>query len=233
LSRWNPPLESALFFTGVEVGEGGELLTPPPPPRMRIEFLGDSITEGILAEGKGERPQFPHLTDGRRAYAYQTAERLNAQPRVVGFGRLGITVPGNGGVPVAIDSFLFVYDSVLKDRWSPTAVVINLGTNDGKATAEEFGPKYLEYLQLVRESYGRARIFCMRPFNGAHADEIRQAVVDMRKGMDLRVHYVDTTGWIDPKEDTTDGLHPNIAGHRKAAEKLAAFIRETLDRGYR
>ena len=70
----------------------------------------------------------------------------------------------------------------------------------------------------------------MRPFNGAHEKYVEAAVRRARAAGDERVHYVDTTGWIAPQTDTTDGVHPNLEGHRKAAEKLASIIRAALQK---
>jgi lysophospholipase L1-like esterase len=227
-NRWSPPLESALIFLGVTAGSGGQLLAPPPRPRWQIEFLGDSITEGVLTMGRGPQSEWPRLSDGRRAYAFQTAELLNAAPFIVGFGRLGITVGGNGGVPRAIESFPFVYQDVPKERLQPVAVVIALGANDAKAKADQFLADYLDYVAAVREAYPVAHIFCMRPLNGTHAKEILAAVERLAATDDKKVHYADTSGWIDPKTDTTDGLHPNVEGHRCVAEKLAVVIQQVL-----
>lgn len=228
--RWSPPLESAVIFRGISLPEGAELAIFPPPPRYRIEFIGDSITEGILAIRKGDRSEWPTINDGRRSYAYRTAELLGFEPRIVGFGRHGITIEGYGGIPRAINSFPYVYEGVEKDRWRPTVVVINLGTNDRNAAPEVFLDEYYLFIRKVRESYRRAYILCIRPFNGTHGRYVQAAVKRQRATGDQRVIYVDTTGWIDSETDTTDGVHPNLAGHEKAAQKLAAFIRETLSR---
>jgi lysophospholipase L1-like esterase len=80
----------------------------------------------------------------------------------------------------------------------------------------------------VREAYPVAHIFCMRPLNGTHAKEILAAVERLAATDDKKVHYADTSGWIDPKTDTTDGLHPNVEGHRCVAEKLAVVIQQVL-----
>jgi lysophospholipase L1-like esterase len=227
-NRWSPPLESALVFLGVVPGPKTRLLAPPPQPRWQIEFLGDSITEGVLAVGRGAQSEWPKLSDGRRGFAFQTAELLDAAPSVVGFGRLGLTVGGNGGVPRAIESFPFIYEGALKERSQPVAVVINLGANDGKAKANDFADEYVAYLAAVRDAYPLAHVFCMRPFNGAHASDIKNAVQRISATGDQKVHYVDTTDWIDAKSDTTDGLHPNVEGHRRAAERLASAIGRVL-----
>jgi hypothetical protein len=38
------------------------------------------------------------------------------------------------------------------------------------------------------------------------------------------VEFVDTSGWLG-RSDFTDGVHPNINGHAKAAARLASLIR--------
>src|SRR5687767_14701844 len=87
--RWSPPLTASITFLGLAVTDG-KLLDPPEEPKLKIEFLGDSITEGVLVhrEYKG-KTAWPWLTDGRLAYPTQTALKLGAQWRQVGFGRLG------------------------------------------------------------------------------------------------------------------------------------------------
>jgi lysophospholipase L1-like esterase len=113
---------------------------------------------------------------------------------------------------------------VKKDRWRPHLTVVNLGTNDRTAERDVFYEAYIAYIRTIRRDYRRTHIVCMRPFNGAHAEEIAAVVDAFHRAGDKRVHYVDTTGWIDPKTDTTDGIHPNVEGHAKAARKLAQAI---------
>jgi lysophospholipase L1-like esterase len=56
-----------------------------------------------------------------------------------------------------------------------------------------------------------------------------QAEVDARKtGGDARIFFVDTTDWITPNVDTTDGLHPNPQGHAKVTARLAAELGKYL-----
>jgi lysophospholipase L1-like esterase len=231
-NRWRAPLQTAVIVTGLGLPPGGELLEPPPRPELRLEFLGDSITEGVLAH-RLDRPfpeAWPERSDGRLGYAFQTGERLGADARVVGFGRLGVTIEGNGGVPPAPDAFGWVCDGVPKDAWQPHAVVINQGTNDGAVSSDRFRPAYDRYLAVIRAAYPRAHLFALRPFNGAHADDIRAAVDARVAAGDDRAHFIDTTGWLEPDRHTTDGLHPNIAGHREAARRLEPVLRVVLPR---
>jgi lysophospholipase L1-like esterase len=160
-----------------------------------------------------------------RAYPAQTAFRLNADWRQVGFGRLGVTIAGNGGVPPAADSFDWFYEGCPRDDWQADVVVINHGTNDRGVPADKFRPAYARYLEVIRTAYPQATILALRPFNGAHAADIEAEVAARARAGDANVKYVDTTGWAGP-DDYTDKVHPNAAAGPKLAEKLAPVIAE-------
>ena len=103
-------------------------------------------------------------------------------------------------------------------------VVVNQGTNDGGSPAASFGPAYSTFLATIRAAYPAAKIVAMRPFGGAHANEIGAAVSARNSAGDGRVYYVDTTGWL-ATADFTDGTHPNEQGSGKAATQLTASLR--------
>jgi lysophospholipase L1-like esterase len=223
-NRWSPPLVSSITFLGFDV-TGGALQSSPRPARARIEFLGDSITEGINTWTSVNGLTTPcWRDDGRLAFSSQTAQLLGAEWRQVGFGRQGLLIVGNGGVPVAAQSFNFIYLSVPRDAWQPDMVVINEGTNDGTSAANVFQPAYAAYLSTIRAGYPNAKLVAMRPFNGSEAAPIQAAVQARNAGGDARVYYVDTTGWL-VAADFTDGLHPNSGGATKAAQALMQVIR--------
>jgi lysophospholipase L1-like esterase len=228
-NRWEAPLVNSIEFKGITLGTGAILLDPPARPEKLVEFLGDSITEGVLVlnagdRGKWTRDRWPDFSDGRRSWAYQSALLAGAEPRTVGFGRLGLTIQANGGVPPAIYSFPFVYNEAPLDlSRKPDAVVINMGTNDwNPAVQEAFGPLYLAYTRLIRHTYPAAWILCLRPFNGSHAEVIQKVI---ESSGDAKVKYVDTTGWIDVEKHTTDGVHLNLEGNQAAAEKMAEILK--------
>jgi len=226
-SRWSPPLVASITFLGLDV-PGGKLLEPPADPKLKLEFLGDSITEGVLVHPvRPGKETWPWRGDGRLAYSAQTALRLGAQWRQAGFGGLGILNPGNGGVPVAPDSFNFFFAGAPRDDWQPDVVVVNQGTNDGGWPSHVFRPAYARYLQVIRAAYPQAHIAAVRPFGGYHADDILAEVTARQAAGDRRIFYVDTTGWLGPA-DYTDGVHPNAAGGAKAAERLAEALRRRL-----
>ena len=146
-NRWDTPLVGSVVFRGVTPDAGTQLLSAPERPAKLVEFLGDSITEGVLVLNTGpretwSRERWPEFSDGRRSWAYQSALWQGAEPRTVGFGRLGLSINANGGVPPALHSFPFMYSGAPIDKTRlPDAVVINMGTNDGqRVSGEVFRP---------------------------------------------------------------------------------------------
>ena len=231
-NRWDTPLVGSVVFRGVTPDAGTQLLPAPERPAKLVEFLGDSITEGVLVLNTGPREtwtreKWPEFSDGRRSWAYQSALLAGFEPRTVGFGRLGLSINANGGVPPALHSFPFVYSGAPIDNARlPNAVVINMGTNDGqRVSGEVFGPLYRAYLQMIRKAYESTQILCLRPFNGAHASVIEAVVRELQ---DSKIRYVDTTGWIDAAVHTTDKVHLNLEGNRVAAQKVAAILKTVL-----
>jgi hypothetical protein len=132
-NRWDTPLVGSVVFRGVTPDDGTQLLPAPERPAKLVEFLGDSITEGVLVLNTGPREtwtreKWPEFSDGRRSWSYQSALLAGAEPRTVGFGRLGLSINANGGVPPALHSFPFVYSGAPVDKTRlPDAVVINMG----------------------------------------------------------------------------------------------------------
>jgi lysophospholipase L1-like esterase len=231
-SRWSPPLVASLTFTGLEIA-GGKLADPLPEwdkPKRTMEIIGDSITEGVLVHPKRDgKSTWCWQTDGRLAYSGQTAIKLNAEWRQVGFGAQGVTHGGSGGSAPAPAAFDFFYKDCPRDDWQPNLLVLNHGTNDGGVKSEKFRPVYAEYLAKIRKAYPKANIAALRPFNGAHAADIAAEVKALNDAGDANVFYVDTTGWLG-KGDFTDGLHPNVQGGAKASDKLAEAAAKWVER---
>ena len=223
-SRWTPPLVSSTTFLGFTV-TGGALQASVRPTRPKIELLGDSITEGVnIWMSHNGQTRKCWRDDARIAYASQTAQMLGAEWRQVGFGYLGILKTGNGGVPKANDSFNWFYKDVPRDAWQADMVVVNEGTNDSGAAAATFRTGYAQYLTTIRAAYPNARLVALRPFNGSQAAPIKAEVDARNAAGDMRVYYVDTTGWL-AASDYDDGLHPNAQGSGKAATALAAALK--------
>jgi lysophospholipase L1-like esterase len=223
-NRWVPPLQSGLQLTGFRLDRGARTLPAPAPSNRRIEFLGDSITQGVRALG----PEIGVLgSDATKDYAWLTGRALRANFRQVGFGAQGILRPGGGQVPTAAEALRLNFaGSPIDPSFVPRAVVVNQGTNDAlnAVDPQAFRAAYLDYLRRIRATWPSAWIFAMRPLGGYLAQEIAGAVT---AAADSRIVYVDSTGWL-TVTDYQDGLHPTFAGHLQVARRLTPLIAARL-----
>jgi hypothetical protein len=196
-NRWVPPLQSGLIVTGFRLADGAALRPVRRDRGPRIEFLGDSITQGVRAVG----PQIgPRGADAMKDYAWLVGTAFHANFHQVGFGAQGILRPGGGQVPPAPAAFgLNFAGSAAPDTPAPNAVVVNQGTNDALngIPTTDFQPAYEGYLRRLRTAWPHAWIFALRPFGGYFAAEIAAAVRDVN---DPGIVYVDTSGWLQPDE---------------------------------
>jgi lysophospholipase L1-like esterase len=224
-NRWTQPLVSSVTFLGFDLGGGGTFLPPLDEwihPKLKMEFLGDSITEGVLVQVFLDKKAWPWQTDALGSYSCLTAMNLGAMWRQVGFGATGLAHGGSGGAPGALDTFNFFYQGCPRDDWQPDLVVINQGTNDGSMKQADYEPLYAKYLALVRQGYPQAKIVALEPFCGAQGPAILQAVTAAQLAGDKQVYYIDTTGWY------SGDLHPNIKSAPALADKLTAALKTVL-----
>jgi lysophospholipase L1-like esterase len=227
-NRWNPPVVASLNFIGFQaLGDAATLVPTPRPSRLKIEFIGDSITEGVRVYMNDASD--PWHTNGRLAYPCLVSQALGAEWNQVGFGHQGLLQAGHGNVPVAADSFDWVYGTVPRDKsWVADVVVLNQGTNDRDATSTAFTPAFGKYLDVIRAGYPNALFFVLRPFGGYREADIAAVTAAKIAAGDKKMFYVDTTGWLDPTADYTEGLHPNVMGHQKATAALLPVLRAHL-----
>jgi lysophospholipase L1-like esterase len=226
-SRWKAPVTSSVTFLGLDL-PGGQLMAPLDEwdhPKLTIEFLGDSITEGVLVQApRPGKTTDPWLTDALNSYSCQAAMTLGAQWRQVGFGGTGMLKKGSGGQPGAITTFNFFYKDCPRDGWQPDVVVVNQGTNDRKKVKPDaYAPLYAQYLAMIRQAYPAAKIVALRPFDGAEMPAMQQVVDQMHAAGDAKVYFIDTTGWYDSKP-----LHPNAAADKIIAAKLVDALQTTV-----
>ncbi|TDU83118.1 GDSL-like lipase/acylhydrolase family protein [Kribbella voronezhensis] len=219
VNRWNPPFDCAVVFAGLVLDVNSRLRLVGRPAGPRLEFYGDSITQGVRALSTDPESAG---ADGSKSYAYLTARAFGATAYQVGFGSQGIARVGNGEVPNGLESFGWNFAGSPAERIEqPQVVVLNLGVNDETLTPEQYG----EYLARVRSTYGSAKLVALSPFSGKHADAIETAV---KLTGDDDIVYVGTDGWITP-DDCTDGLHPSVAGHAKLAARLIEALETHTD----
>ncbi len=148
--------------------DGGAFL-PLPPPRYRLEFIGDSITSGEgLAGALCETDWISMLFTVRDHYALLTADALGAELRIVAQSGWGVLSAWNNDPRRALPDY---YERVCGPvsgegnrllgaqadydfaAWPTDAVIVNLGSNDGGAfdspawVDEQTGERFQERLR--------------------------------------------------------------------------------------
>ena len=244
---------STLGIKSVDVTSIGDI-APTAEKKLKIEFIGDSITCGYGVDDEVKEHHFSTSTeDGTKTYAFKTAEALDADYSMVSFSGHGIvsgyTTQGKAVTEQRVSNFYAKVgrsygpsaDFSLQDiEWDfrsfvPDVVVINLGTNDASYTGgslelmREYTDGYIEFLGQVRENNPDAYILCTLGIMG------NTLYTDMEAAV---IEFSENTG--DEKVGTLlfdvqsaeDGYaadwHPTEATHAKAAEKLTEKIKEIV-----
>ncbi len=166
--------QGVLTFTGVRLGTGAELVTPPPLPQRKLLFIGDSVTCGAGVDNWPLCPvEINRHSNAYDAYGLLLGRRLDAQSALVCYGGRGVVRDYLGHRDMQAPQF-FGYSVVADDPtqrakwtddgWTPDAVVISLGTNDWNlqksdpVSEEEFVTDYLGLVRDVRKHYPKAWI---------------------------------------------------------------------------
>lgn len=222
--RWFEPIEARVSLVSIEA-DG--FLNVPEDNRKSIEFIGDSITEGVLIDDGYEKfgTVFDRVfqDDSTATYAWLTAEKLNLRPIIMGYGAVGTTHGGCGSVPKVYDSYPFYSHEAPMSSANADYIVINHGTNDMNAPKEVFKPAYEAFLKMVRERNQNSTIICLTPFCGAHAENIEEIVNEHNQKYSDSVYYINSTGWV-PREP----IHPLRDGHRIIAEHLSEILKNEV-----
>ncbi|WP_328993516.1 GDSL-type esterase/lipase family protein [Kribbella sp. NBC_01245] len=207
-------------FGGLILAGGGQT-APVARPQNLVEFIGDSITVG---QPNADRPFV--------AYPWRAGEALGAGHTQVAEGGACLVSRDCVGM---MDWFRRSTSRATTDDWNfstyqATGVVINLGTNDvgHGVSAAQFQQGYVVLLERVRRAYPNAHIFAMQTFRNRYVPETRNAVAARTAAGDSKVHFVDTTGWINTTTDLVDAVHPSPTGHAKIAQRLAPILDQYL-----
>ena len=223
--RWYEPLTGKVSFIGADAEAEGVL---PEDTRKIIEFVGDSVTEGVWVDEPkmpyGNRSNHRNMVfqnDATATYAYLTAEGLGMRPYIMGYGGEGITKGGGGGVPKVYEAYPYCFAGQLREASGAEIIVINHGANDMYKSAEEYVEGYEVFLDLVREINPNAKVVAMSAFYGVYVEELRGMVEAYNESRKTEVFFIDTSGWI-PKHP----MHPTREGHKTVAEKLIPILKE-------
>lgn len=212
----------------------------PELPKLKLEFVGDSITCGYGVLGEPMSEYTLREENGLLSYGWIAAEMLHARARFVSASGYGayIEYTGNldGNVPKLYPyTNWFVDDSVHYDyrEYVPDVVIINLGTNDSghmhkKEVQDGFVKAYADFVRLIRNTYENTAVLCIC---GTLCDTmfewIEKAVAECTAAGMGRI-YVRRLPYHDVENDGMASQHPSRVTHRKDGERVAGFIKEIL-----
>jgi lysophospholipase L1-like esterase len=237
-----------ISFRGFELETGGTLNRLPPPPRRRMEFVGDSIVAGYGNEGADGTCHWSATRENNYStYGAFAARELGATYTAVAWSGKGVTRNYEARDLLTLPD---VYDRVIPTeeggpevtRPAPVddVVVVNLGTNDffrGVPDEALFVTRYDTFLTKLRERQpGALFVLALGPML---ADDYPQpqARTTLRKWLntiqakrhaegDDKLAFIEF--WIDPAEGVACDFHPNTRTHERMGHELAALVRSLL-----
>jgi len=222
-------------FTGVGLAAEATAWSPPAPAyKLRIQFIGDSITVGACNED-GATDQWEDRRTHNHALSYATLTSLafQADHRAIAVSGMGVTI---GYVePKAGQIWDRVYPEPSSPRadltaWQPDVVLVNLGENDDSFSrnsglafpAAEFTRGYVALARAIRTAYPHAELVLLRGgmHGGKNGSELRaaweSAVRQIETGDSAATHFV-FEHW--------SANHPRVADDRAMAEELIAWLK--------
>ena len=219
--RWYQPLCGCVELTGIDALPG----ILPKFNQKTIEFVGDSITEGVFVDEQftdGTKYHGrPYQDDSMATYAWLSAEALNLEPLIMGYGAVGVTKSGQGSVPKASAAYPYCYNGAEVEYQTPDIIVVNHGANDQFGTGEEFVKCYLELLDVIMDMHPATKLVLLQPFCGVFTEEMKQIQIEFEKKYDKHVHLILTNGWIGKEP-----LHPTREGHQMIARYLIEELKK-------
>ncbi|KAH6629141.1 SGNH hydrolase-type esterase domain-containing protein [Boeremia exigua] len=230
------------------------------PLTRQIEIIGDSISVGYGLDGTNPCTNNAALTNNPKTYGVLAANALKADYSVIAWSGKGLVrniATGSTDTSPIMPELWTRYGAndasnsyTFPASWKPSAVVINLGTNDWSylaytATgqsyaaretlkAADFTAALVKFVKSIQTRYPAAQFFLLSsPMLGdsfptaADAQRTNQikAVQDAVKQIGAKAQYVD---WPQQGSDVGCDYHPNAATHAAEGKVLAAAIKATL-----
>lgn len=225
---------------GLELVPGGELLPLPKQrdARREIEIIGDSITCGYGILGTDASCRFSFATERvSEAYGTLAGKALDVDVATVCWSGRGVyrnyDEPDQATMP-QLWKPIRARDGSKK---LPSAVVVNLGTNDVLAPRAPFDAKafeeaYVDFLDRIRDAYPKPWILvAVSPMlEGSNralvTSSLERVVARRRSDGDARL---DTVVFEEQGRRVGCDSHPDREMHRVMGKQLEAALRDKLN----
>jgi len=238
------------------------------PPQRRVEFLGDSITAGFdnQCDIPGAPRGMPWSESFARSWPTLICNELSAECHYNAWSGLGMVVnccSGCGGWPKcnSVDTFgsdiwtrtLATVGSLNTSdphgtapanewdfsKWTPDAVVINLGTNDhlgtnaSTAKSEAFVKRYEELVGAASKAYGESTQFFLAcgPMASDFCAEVKTVIASVTAS-GIKAYLLNQVEFEDGKNSTYGKVcaygHPGSQIDAAMATNGSAFIKTAM-----
>lgn len=171
LVRRNENWQGVATFFGLRLPAGCELLAPPPLPKRKLMFIGDSITCGeAIDRYPPELDNTSRMANAPRSYGMILGRRLGAQVHLVSCGGRGVLRNWKGeGADRDVTAPQFFQRALPDDpatawdhsSYQPDAIVIALGQNDlnqGLVEESVFTAAFANFLADIRKVHPKAAV---------------------------------------------------------------------------
>lgn len=226
-------------FRGFVLDHGARLLPFTDMNRLKLEFIGNSITCGYGIEARDKNIHFSDSTENHYyTYAAIATRELHAQSMVVARSGIGVYRNYNGSKEGDKDvmprwyDYTLLYDSTEvwnSKRYTPDIVCINLGTNDLSTPnydIQRYKNSYKTFVQHIRHVYPKAKIVMLTGsmLNGQPLKEQKLVLDEIRQELgDELIYRFDFTP-MDGSLGYGADYHPSMLQARKMGAELVEFI---------
>lgn len=222
----------------------GEFLDKPAERELFLEFYGDSIVNGsnVRMNGGGF-----DKTDATQAFAWLTAEKMNADMSLIGCSAIGLTkncrnffmkdlIEWSGArcsAYAADKNTSLVTTDIPKYDFAriPDAVIIEQGVNDtSNASTAAFKTELTNMINTLRQKYGKdVPIVLLTGYTsgGAYNTSIPTIISELG-GEGANLYVCKLSNAAASKDIGGDGTHPNIETSKKMADEIVAFLQGIL-----
>jgi len=206
-----------------------------PAQKLRIAFVGDSITCGYGVLGPNGPCYHSYEQDSTRSYAYMTAEKLDAEVFASASSGKGFVANCDGNREDLLLSQGFRQKTLTGGVWDhqsyiPDVFVINVGTNDacGGITDEEWIPAAVAFMEEVRAAYPKVPIiYCYGMMDKTKLGAAEKAVAIFNE-KDGNAWFLPTASVYDNEYEIGAVGHPNIHASKRVSDELSTLIRSIL-----
>ena len=217
-------------------GKTPEFLPKPEDKKLKLEFMGDSITAGFgVVAAKDQDTFYTYEEDSTQTYAFLTAEKLDADLRTICVSGQGVwkNCAGETGYRFEkiFDMSLRAKDGYDHSAWQPDVMILNCGTNDvpGKTTEEIMYTEGSALIDKVRKAYPKAHIIWMYGMmNSKFTETLDRLVADKRREGDDKIHFLHVDEIYSQKNEVGAIGHPNVNASVRVSGILSRYIANLL-----